>query len=255
MTGTGTSADPFVAAGVSIVVGGAPGAGDNYVIKPTAGAVDGMSVVLSSPTQIAAASLGASAAASGNTGTATISAPSITDPTNWTNGAYTISFTDPTDYQVTDSGGNVVTSGTYTAGSPISFNGEQVSISGTPAGGDTFTVGPNNKANTGDNTNVLAMAADITASVLNGGTTSLNSAANNLVSAMGVLTQQAQANSTAQQSVNQSATNARSNLSGVNLDDEAAKMLQYQQAYQACAQMIQSSQTIFNSLISAISNG
>jgi flagellar hook-associated protein 1 FlgK len=255
MTGTGTSADPFVAAGVSIVVGGAPGAGDNYVIKPTAGAVDGMSVVLSSPTQIAAASLGASAAASGNTGTATISAPSITDPTNWTNGAYTISFTDPTDYQVTDSGGNVVTSGTYTAGSPISFNGEQVSISGTPAGGDTFTVGPNNKANTGDNTNVLAMAADVTASVLNGGTTSLNSAANNLVSAMGVLTQQAQANSTAQQSVNQSATNARSNLSGVNLDDEAAKMLQYQQAYQACAQMIQSSQTIFNSLISAISNG
>jgi len=255
MTGTGTSADPFVAAGVSIVVNGAPAAGDNYVIKPTAGAVDGMSVVLSSPTQIAAASLGASAAASGNTGTATISAPSITDPANWTNGAYTISFTDPTDYQVTDSGGNVVTSGTYTSGSPISFNSEQVSISGTPAGGDTFTVGPNNKANTGDNTNVLAMAADVTASVLNGGTTSLNAAANNLVSAMGVLTQQAQANSTAQQSVNQSAVNARSNLSGVNLDDEAAKMLQYQQAYQACAQMIQSSQTIFNSLISAISNG
>jgi flagellar hook-associated protein 1 FlgK len=255
MTGTGTSGDPFVAAGVSIVVSGAPDAGDNYIIKPTAGAVDGMSVALTSPTQIAAASLGASAAASGNTGTATISAPSITDPTNWTNGSYTISFTDPTDYQVTDSGGNAVTSGTYTAGSPISFNGEQVSISGTPASGDTFTVGPNNKANTGDNTNVLAMAADITASVLNGGTTSLNGAANNLVSAMGVLTQQAQANATAQQSVNQSATNARSNLSGVNLDDEAAKMLQYQQAYQACAQMIQSSQTIFNSLISAISNG
>ena len=255
MTGTGTSGDPFVAAGVSIVVGGAPDAGDNYVIKPTAGAVDGMSVALTSPTQIAAASLGASAAASGNTGTATISAPSITDPTNWTNGSYTIAFTDPTDYQVTDSGGNVVTSGTYTAGSPISFNGEQVSISGTPASGDTFTVGPNNKANTGDNTNVLAMAADVTASVLNGGTTSLNGAANNLVSAMGVMTQQAQANATAQQSVNQSATNARSNLSGVNLDDEAAKMLQYQQAYQACAQMIQSSQTLFNSLISAISNG
>jgi flagellar hook-associated protein 1 FlgK len=255
MTGTGTSGDPFVAAGVSIVVSGAPDAGDNYIIKPTAGAVDGMSVALTSPTQIAAASLGASAAASGNTGTATISAPSITDPTNWTNGSYTIAFTDPTDYQVTDSGGNVVTSGTYTAGSPISFNGEQVSISGTPASGDTFTVGPNNKANTGDNTNVLAMAADVTASVLNGGTTSLNGAANNLVSAMGVMTQQAQANATAQQSVNQSATNARSNLSGVNLDDEAAKMLQYQQAYQACAQMIQSSQTLFNSLISAISNG
>jgi flagellar hook-associated protein 1 len=255
MTGTGTSVDPFVAAGVSIVVNGAPNAGDNYVIKPTAGAVDGMSVVLSSPTQIAAASLGASAAATGNTGTGSVTTPSITDPTNWTNGTYSIAFTSATQYQVTDSGGNVVTSGTYTAGSPISFNGEQVSISGAPASGDTFTVGANNKANTGDNTNVLAMAADMTSSVLDGGTTSLNAAANNLVSATGVLTQQAQANATAQQSVNQSATNARSNLSGVNLDDEAAKMLQYQQAYQACAQMIQSSQTIFNSLISAISNG
>jgi flagellar hook-associated protein 1 FlgK len=255
MTGSGTSTDPFVAAGVSMVVGGAPDAGDNYIIKPTAGAVDGMSVLLSSPTQIAAASLGASSAASGNTGTGTVSTPSITDPTTWTNGAYSISFTDPANYQVTDSGGNVVAAGTYTAGSPISFNGQQVSISGAPAAGDTFTVGPNNKANTGDNTNILAMAADMTSSVLNGGTTSLNSAANNLVSAMGVLTQQAQANATAQQSVNQSATNARSNLSGVSLDDEAAKMLQYQQAYQACAQMIQASQTIFNSLISAITSG
>ncbi len=105
MTGSGTSADPFVAAGVSIVVGGTPNAGDNYVIKPTAGAVDGMSVLLSSPSQIAAASLGTAAAATGNTGSGTISTPSITDPANWTNGAYTISFTDATDYQVTDSDG------------------------------------------------------------------------------------------------------------------------------------------------------
>jgi flagellar hook-associated protein 1 FlgK len=255
MTGTGTTTDPFQAVGLSIVVNGLPSDGDNYVIKPTAGAVDGMSVLLSSPTQIAAASLGTSAAATGNTGTGTIATPSITDPANWTNGTYSVSFTSATQYQVTDSGGNVVTSGTYTSGSPISFNGEQVSISGVPASGDTFTVGPNNKANTGDNTNVLAMAADMTSSVLDGGTTSLNAAANNLVSATGVLTQQAQANTTAQQSVNQSATNARSNLSGVSLDQEAAKMLQYQQAYQACAQMIQSSQTIFNSLISAITNG
>ena len=107
----------------------------------------------------------------------------------------------------------------------------------------------------GDNTNVLAMANAMSSTSLDGGTTSLNGATNNLVSAIGVLTQQAQSNASAQQTVNQSATDARNNLSGVNLDEEAAKMLQYQQAYQACAQMIQSSQTIFNSLISAISNG
>jgi flagellar hook-associated protein 1 FlgK len=87
---------------------------------------------------------------------------------------------------------------------------------------------------------------------MSGGTASLSDTANNLVSATGVLTQQAQANAAAQQTVNQAAIDARSNLSGVNLDEEAAKMLQFQQAYQACAQMIQASNTIFQSLISAI---
>jgi flagellar hook-associated protein 1 FlgK len=92
----------------------------------------------------------------------------------------------------------------------------------------------------------------LSAKTLNGGTTSLNGAANNLVSQVGVATQQAQSNAAAQKSVNQSATEARSNLSGVNLDEEAAKMVQFQQAYQACAQLIQTSGTMFNALISAI---
>src|SRR6185437_4558695 len=164
----------------------------------------------------------------------------------------TISFTSASNYQVTDSGGNVVTSGAYSSGSPISFNGEQLSISGTPASGDSFTVGAASPGNTGDNTNVLAMAAAMTSKVFNGGTSSLNDAANNLVSATGVLRQQAQANASAQQSVNQAATDARSNLSGVNLDEEAARMLQFQQAYQACAQLIQTSNTMFQTLISSI---
>jgi flagellar hook-associated protein 1 FlgK len=255
MGGSGTASDPFTAAGMSLVVTGTPANGDNYVIRPTAGAIQGMSVLTTNPSQIAAASLGTSAATSTNTGSGTISTPTVTDPTTWTNGNFTVSFTSGSQYQVTDGSGNVVTSGTYTAGSPISFNGEQVSISGTPASGDSFTVGPATAADTGDNTNVLAMAAAMSSSTLDSGTASLNDAANNLVSAVGVLTQQAQANASAQQTVNQSATDARNNLSGVNLDEEAAKMLQYQQAYQACAQMITASNTIFNSLISAITNG
>ena len=255
MTGTGTSTDPFEAAGLSLVVSGTPADGDSYVIRPTAGAIDGMSVLTTSPSQIAAASLGSSSAASANTGSGTITTPTVTDPTNWTNGTFTLSFTSGSQYQVTDSGGNVVTSGAYTAGSPISFNGEQVTVSGTPASGDSFTIGAATAADIGDNTNVLAMANAMGSNTLDGGTTSLNGAANNLVSAVGVLTQQAQANASAQQTVNQSATDARNNLSGVNLDEEAAKMLQYQQAYQACAQMITTSNTIFNSLISAITNG
>lgn len=255
MSGAGTNANPFVAGGMSIVVSGAAAAGDNFAIRPTAGAVSGLAVLLTSPAQVAAAALAASSAGTSNAGNATISAPTITNPSAWTSGNFTISFTSATNYQVTNSGGTIVASGAYSSGSPISFNGEQVTISGTPAIGDSFTVGGNSAANTGDNTNALAMIAAFSAKALDGNTTSLTDAANNLISAGGVLTQQAQANAAAQKSVNQSATDARANASSVNLDEEAARMLQYQQAYQACAQMIQASNTVFSTLITAIQHG
>jgi flagellar hook-associated protein 1 len=124
-----------------------------------------------------------------------------------------------------------------------------------PASGDSFTIASSTAANSGDNSNVLATIGALNGRALFGGTTSLASAANNLVTQVGVVTQQAQANAVAQQSVNQDATTERSNLTGVNLDAQAAKMLQYQQAYQAMAQVIQASGTMFNSLITAIRNG
>jgi flagellar hook-associated protein 1 len=255
MTGTGTSTDPFLAAGISITVGGTPANGDSYLIRPTAGATAGLAVQLSNPAQIAAASLIQATAGTGNTGTGQVSAAGVTNPSTYTPGTYTIAFTSPTAYQVKNGAGTVVSSGTYTSGTPITFNGAQVTLSGTPANGDTFTVSPNSAANSGDNSNMFAMIDALSSSALVGGTTSLSGAANNLVSQIGVVTQQAQANASAQQTVNQSAVDARSNVSGVNLDEEAANMLQYQQAYQACAQMIQTSSTVFNSLITAITDG
>ena len=82
-------------------------------------------------------------AASTNTGSASISTGEVTAPNQYVNDNYSISFTDPTDYTVTDTTtGATVTSGTYSDGSAISFNGAQVTISGTPAAGDTFSVAP-----------------------------------------------------------------------------------------------------------------
>lgn len=81
------------------------------------------------------------AAGAANTGTAAISPGSIKDSSQWVPDTYTLSFTDPTDYQVTDSAGNVVASGAYKDGDTIDFNGAQVSVSGIPATGDTFTIG------------------------------------------------------------------------------------------------------------------
>jgi flagellar hook-associated protein 1 len=255
MAGAGTAANPFTAAGISIVVGGGAAVnGDSYLIKPTADASAGLSVLLTSPSQIAAASPITTTAAATNTGTAAVSSNSVTNPTAYVAGTYTISFTSPTQYQVTN-GATVVTSGNYTSGSPISFNGSQVTLTGTPATGDTFSVGTASASNSGDNSNLNALVSALSASSMNGGTTSLSNVANNLVSQIGVLTQQAQSNASAQQAVNTSATDARNNLSGVNLDEEAAKMVQYQQAYSAAAQLIQTSNTMFNSLLTAITNG
>jgi flagellar hook-associated protein 1 len=265
LTGSGTSASPLEAAGLSIVVGGTPQDGDSFLIQPTAGAAAGFSMELTSPSQIAAASLVQASAGSANTGTGAVGAAGVTDPESWNSDTYQITFTSPTQYEITDTttgdavqlgtdgSGNPVYTANYTSGSPISFSGEQLTLTGAPAAGDTFTVSPNSASNTGDNSNLYAMINALSASTLAGGTTSVSGAANNIVSQVGVVTQQAQNNATTQQTANQNATTALNNVSGVNLDEQAASMLQYQQAYQAMAEVIQVSGQLFNSLISAIS--
>lgn len=252
MTGTGTAADPFKAVGLSLVVAGTPANGDSFEIRPTAGASASMRVLLTSPAQIAAASSIQTTGAAANTGNGAVASSVVSDPSVWVPGAYKISFTSASAYQVTDASNNVVGTGSYSSGTPITFKGASVTITGSPANGDTFNVGAAGASNVGDNSNAFALIDSLNAAKLDGGTTSLSSVANNLVSQVGVQTQQAQANASAQKAVNASATDTRNNLSGVNLDEEAAKMVQYQQAYSACAQLIQASNTMFNTLISAI---
>jgi len=77
-----------------------------------------------------------------NTGTASIDTGTVTDAADWVPDTYTITFTDPTDYTVTNTAGTTVASGTYTSPGTIAFDGISTTISGTPAAGDTFTVAP-----------------------------------------------------------------------------------------------------------------
>ena len=77
-----------------------------------------------------------------NTGTASIDPGSVTDASAWVPDTYTVSFTTPSQYQVTNGTGTVVASGSYVSGQAVSFNGVQVTISGTPASGDQFSVAP-----------------------------------------------------------------------------------------------------------------
>jgi len=78
----------------------------------------------------------------GNTGSGAIDVGSVVDRPSWVPDNYTIRFTSPTAYEITDGAApaNVVQTGAYTAGSAITFNGVSVTISGAPATGDTFAV-------------------------------------------------------------------------------------------------------------------
>lgn len=82
------------------------------------------------------------AAAGTNTGGGMIDGGSVTDPTAWVRDTYTVTFTSATTWQVTNSASTVVASGNYISSGAIAFNGAQVSVSGTPATGDTFTIAP-----------------------------------------------------------------------------------------------------------------
>jgi flagellar hook-associated protein 3 FlgL len=80
------------------------------------------------------------AAASSNTGTGVVDTGSVTNRAAWVPGQYTITFTDPTHWQVIDASGSPVTGAYNGSSGSIGFNGIQVGISGAPAAGDTFTV-------------------------------------------------------------------------------------------------------------------
>jgi flagellar hook-associated protein 1 FlgK len=238
-------------AGLTLTVTGTANAGDRFLVEPTANAVSGLSLLTTDPAKIAAAGPLVSSAATGNTGSASVASATVPDTANYTRGDYTISFTDPADYAVTDASGNAVAAGTYAAGTPISFNGINVTLTGTPAAGDSFAV-DDNANGSGDNSNALKLAGILNQNVLNGGAESLSSAVTSYVGAVGLQTSQAQNGASAQQSVMQSAQSAQQSVSGVNLDQEAANLVQYQQAYQAAAQVIAASNTLFQSLITAI---
>jgi len=82
------------------------------------------------------------AAAPTNTGTLVSGATSVSDIAQWDGGSYQIQFTAPDQYQVVDASNTVVSSGSYASGDTISFRGVEVGFTGTPAPGDSYSVGP-----------------------------------------------------------------------------------------------------------------
>ncbi len=247
LTGNGTAGNPLTAEGISIVLSGTPAAGDQFLVQPTATAASALKVVLTDPSKIAAAGAVKSASAAGNTGSAVISSGTTLDAANPNLlTPATITFSNATTYSI-NGGANQ----TYTDGGNIDFNGWEVQISGAPAAGDVFTV-KSNAGGTGDNRNALAAANAQSTGVLANGTTSITGAVSALITGLGSQAQQINTAQAAQTAVNSQALANVQSVTGVNLDEEAASLLQWQQAYQASAQALAIANSLFTTLINSV---
>jgi flagellar hook-associated protein 1 FlgK len=185
--------------------------------------------------------------ASGNTGKAILGALTVTnvaDPAFST--PANIVFTSPTTYTI-----NGGAPQTYADGDTITGNGWTLKLSGVPAANDTFTVKPAGSAS-GDNGNALALANVANKGVLDNGVTTVGKSYSQLIAQVGTAGAQANTALDAQQSILDQAMASQQSLSGVNMDEEAANLLRFQQAYAASAQVINAANTIFDSLMTAV---
>ncbi len=246
LTGTGTAADPFRAEGLALVVSGTPAVGDRVLIRPTREAVGGFATRISEPSRIAAAAPILGQANESNVGVARITQGEVLDSANpQLRDPVEIQFLSASSYSINGAG-----SFAYTSGNPIEINGWRVAISGAAQAGDRFTV-TDNSLGRGDNRNAQAMTEALGRPRFDNGTTSVPDAVTRIIGEVGVTTRQAQINRDAQEAMYRDAVTQRNNVSGVNLDEEAANLLRYQQAYQAAAQLIRIANDMFNTLLNA----
>ncbi len=247
MTGSGTAADPFVVNGVQFVVGGTPAANDRFLLQPTAGATNDLSVAITDPSRIAAANPVKGTAVLGNTGTGVLGKLDVLNAGNpaLLNPAV-IAFTDANNYTIDGAGPYP-----YTPGQTISANGWSIVLDGKPAAGDRFDIGKT-AAGSSDNGNASRLAGVEDAKAFNAGTVTLNGALGGLTTQIGSAARAADYSLQAQQVINDNAKASRDSISGVNLDEEAADMLRLQQAYQAASQLISTADTMFQTILKAV---
>jgi flagellar hook-associated protein 1 len=258
--------------GLNFSTTGTMNAGDAFTVEPTRGALNSFNTATTDPSAIAAAAPVLGAATPSNTGTGTITQGTVTAGYTMPNATTTLSYngaglsgfpagstvtvagTPPTSYPIATAATVVpyssATGASLTITNPAlgQMNNVSVTISGAPAAGDTFTIGPNTGASN-DGRNALALSNLSAAKVLSGGTVTLTGAYANYVNQIGNQTNQIQTSSTAQTSLVTQITTAQQSVSGVNINEEAANLLQYQQLYQANSKVIQTAQTLFQTIL------
>ncbi|GAA70936.1 flagellar hook-associated protein FlgK [Pseudoalteromonas sp. BSi20439] len=267
-----TSGESF---GLELNVTGVGNAGDQFQVKLNSGAAGNISLTSGRGEDIALASPIRTADGLDNTGTGTISPGDVSDvttgsfsnPLGLANGPISIVKTaNANEYQLTD--GNGTTTFTVTppannilaqAGAPYDGYGFDFNIEGVPATGDTFNL-EFNEGGFDDNRNGQKLAdlqntdlvrQNVVASASADNHKTLNQAYAGLVTDVGVVTSQAMTNGAAFDALAQQSEAWYESLSGVNLDEEAANLLRFQQSYAASAQVLSAARSIFDTLLSA----
>ncbi len=281
--GQPTLAGYFSSHGLQSTLSGPPNAGDQFLVDPMKGAAAKMQAQQLSPTQLAAASpvnaqMGAANAgtlqlaslnATGQPATTGFVPPPSPVPPATTGGGVTLTFASGPPATFTVAGNAtplmdvsatppVPLAGppyTYTAGQAITIDGWAITLAGAPKAGDTVTVGNALDPQYGDgyqrNTgNATALMNLRDAKMFDGATLSDGFAS--AMAQVGTRTQSAQYAQELSSSLAANLEGDRTAVSGVNLDEEAARLIQYQQAYQASAKMIQVAQNIFDTLITSM---
>ena len=262
--------------GLTLSMSGGAAAGDKFKIRPTVNGARDMATSINDPAKISAALPVRSQASLKNVGSGKVTAATVNPPTpvspdpthpvtdvnlqqpvtiTFNNPATSYKITgvgtrDPNDVLVDEKGDPIPPPDiAYVPGQDISYNGWSMKISGSPAAGDTFTVGSNINASA-DNRNALLLGGLQTADTMAGGTTSFQGAYSQIVSDIGNKTRELEVTSKAQASMVEQTIQTQQSLSGVNMDEEAANLIRYQRAYQAAGKALQIANTMFDTVLS-----
>jgi len=255
----------------------APGPTETYLLEPVASAATGMKLALNNINGIAASSPITGSTNVANTGTATIDSlyavnsklnPSTQAPMTVTFGPPDPSNSAAVTYTIALADGSSV-SGSWQAGQPIGNQpaagidlGFELSLSGVPRDGDSISITAtqfpaNNNGNAKAFLN-LQTSQFVGQQNMPDGTTrpgmTINDAYASAMSDIGARVQGANYLSGVSSSASQDAETARTSQAGVNLDEEAARMMQFQQAYQAAARVLQTAQTLFTETLRLAGN-
>ena len=273
------------------IASGTFAAGDRFRIMPTRNAGEYIRADMTRPEELAFAAPLKAQTSPANIGTGVISQPTLTteiniyDPVAQTDLETSLRNAPPLRivmgaaggatqaYDVVDINGNVIDTGVIVPGQnntltvnvpasagppavPVPFDYE-VTISGRPQGGDNFSVAFNTNG-VSDNRNALKLVdlqtrTTIGINPLAPTTTgsSFTDAYGDLVERVGTLTSQARVDGEATGAILKQAADNRDSVSAVNLDEEAAKLIQFEQYYQASAQIIQVARNLFDTLINS----